>query len=221
MKVHSLQLVLPAAILAVVFSAPGRAAEDAALSKPEVQAKVQYCKDCHGQSGRGFPGSYPVPRIAGQTVVYLENKFGVITEHRRDNPTAKQFMEPALGSVDAATRKAVAVYFNGLDPAPVGGAPKELMPAGKKIYTQGIPESNIPACATCHGPDAKGSDINPRLAGQLNRYTIKVMTNWSIINREHSKDASGKDSTAVKAPVEHNLTQTQIAAVAAYLSDLK
>jgi cytochrome c553 len=223
MKLISSRLALHTAFLAIVLPAAAYAGDTSAsaLAKPEVQAKIQYCKACHGASGRGFPGAYPTPRLAGQTIPYLENRFGVIIEHRQDNPTAEKFMEPALGSVDPAIRKAVATYFNGLDPAPLGGAPRDLMAAGRKIYREGVPEAGVPACAGCHGPEAKGSEVIPRLAGQLYRYTTKVLTNWTIINKNQMQNPPAGAAPAGKAPVEHSLTKAQIAAVAAYLSDLQ
>jgi cytochrome c553 len=62
---------------------------------------------------------------------------------------------------------------------PIGGGPRNLLGTGKRIYDEGIPEANIPACAACHGPDAKGQEAIPRLAGQLYAYTVKELTNWS------------------------------------------
>jgi cytochrome c553 len=145
-------------------------------------------------------------------VPYLIAKFDVITDHRRDNVTAETFMVPVLGSVDPEIRKAVATHFHDLNPDPAVTGPKELVGAGKKLYETGVPSEGVPACTNCHGADAKGKDAVPRLAGQIYPYTIKVLTNWTIINKE--KDA-------VKAPTEHKLSDDQIAALSAYLSYLK
>ena len=59
-------------------------AEDArkgAVAEKEVQAKVQYCKVCHGVSAQGFRGYYPIPRLAGQQPTYLENQLQAFIEH--------------------------------------------------------------------------------------------------------------------------------------------
>ncbi len=183
MKGIDLRLALPAVMLAILFPAASSAQDTSAHSR-DVEAKIAYCKKCHGQSGQGLAAAYSVPRLAGQTVPYLEAKFGIISEHKRDNVTAETFMVPVLGSVDPAIRNAVATYFHGLDPAPAGGGQKDLIPEGKKIYEAGVPEANVPACNSCHGPDAKGSDTAPRLAGQIYPYSVKVLTNWNIINKE-------------------------------------
>jgi cytochrome c553 len=211
MKSISLKSALPAVILAVAFPAASYA-QDTSPHSRDVEAKIAYCKKCHQQSGQGISAAYSVPRLAGQTIPYLEAKFDIITDHRRDNVTAEQFMVPVLGSVDPAIRKAVATYFNGLNPPPAGVGPSDLVSEGKKIYERGLPEDKVPACASCHGEDGKGKDLTPRVAGQIYKYTVKVLTNWTIINKEQD---------VVKAPVEHKLTDDQIAAVASYVSQLR
>ena len=65
----------------------------------DVEAKIAYCKKCHGQMGQGLAAAYSVPRLAGQTIPYLEAKFGIISEHKRDNTTAETFMVPVLGAL--------------------------------------------------------------------------------------------------------------------------
>jgi cytochrome c553 len=114
--------------------------------------------------------------------------------------------------------KGLAAYFKDLNPRPLGGAPKELVAAGKKIYEEGVPTSDVPPCASCHGPQAKGGGVFPRLAGQLHDYIMRKLANW---DKERGQDPKNPDSSAIMEPIAHNLTEQQIAAVAAYLSDLK
>ena len=68
MKTIGLRFAVQAAILAAVFAAGGRSdgADTAAHPRGEVQAKAEYCKDCHGLSGQGYRGYLPIPRLAGQ-----------------------------------------------------------------------------------------------------------------------------------------------------------
>jgi cytochrome c553 len=88
----------------------------------------------------------------------------------------------------------------------------------KKIYADGLPEANVPACAACHGPEAKGTGLFPRLAGQLNDYIFRKLTNWS---NERGQDPANPDTSAIMEPIAHNLTEAQIAAVVAYVSYLE
>ena len=101
MKVMSLRLALQTTVLAIVFSAAGRADErgTAAFSKQELKAKLEYCKTCHGLSGQGYRGYFPMPRLAGQQPKYLENQLRAFFERRRTNPVMSNVAH-ALSSVD-------------------------------------------------------------------------------------------------------------------------
>ena len=86
MKVSRGQLVFHAAILVFVFTATGRADEaDTAVSKQALQAKLTYCKTCHGVSARGYRGYFAMPRLAGQQPEYLQNQLQAFVERRRLN----------------------------------------------------------------------------------------------------------------------------------------
>jgi cytochrome c553 len=216
MKAMRLQPLLYAAILATVCGAAGRAEETSGqtVTPQELQAKITYCKTCHGPSGQGFRGAFPMPRLAGQQPQYLENQLQAFIERRRTNPVmfnVAHVLKPALIA-------GLAAHFKDLNPPPLGGAPEELVSAGKKIYEEGVPDANVPPCASCHGPEAKGDGQFPRLAGQLNDYIIKQLMNWS---KERGQDHEKQDTSAIMAPIAHSLTQPQIEAVAAYLSYLQ
>ena len=208
--------VLLAAVLAVATSA---AAQDknkakADFSQGELKAKTDYCKTCHGVSGEGFRGSYPMPRLAGQQPEYIENQLQAFIERRRNNPVmfnVSHVLSPPM-------LRGLSEHFKNLNPKPLGGGPKENMAEGKRIYEEGIPKSDVPPCASCHGPDAKGRDAFPRLAGQLHDYMYRKLTNW---DKERGQDKAKPDTSAIMGPIAHNLNETQIRAVAAYLSYLE
>jgi len=208
MKAGSLRLVVQAAVLAVFMPGVGFAGE--------LQDKIEYCTNCHGTSGQGFRGFYIAPRLAGQQVEYLENQFKAILAHRRDNPIAQTFMVPVMESVEPGMRAAIAKHFNQLDPRPAGGGPRNLVAAGKKIFEEGIPDENVPACAACHGPEAKGNDAVPRLAGQFYPYLVAQLKGWSKGYRKKDPVNAGDDN--IMLPIATALTGEQIAAVSAYLS---
>jgi cytochrome c553 len=223
MKVLGFPFFLQAASLAIFLATPVHA-EDAATaskkpapySKQALQSRIDYCQTCHGLSGEGVSGgSRPVPRLAGQQIKYLENQLGNFIVHRRQDVA----MSNVVHDMSPALVAALAAYYNGLNPKPPGGAPKELVAAGKEIYEGGVASANVPACATCHGPDAKGNGVFPRLAGQLHSYISMKLTNWE---KERGRDPTVPDKSAnVMQPVAHNLTEVQVAAIAAYLSYLE
>jgi cytochrome c553 len=207
-----------AAALAAVFSTAGQAADldGSAFPRRGLQAKMQYCKDCHGVSGSGYRGYIPIPRLAGQTSTYIENQITAFAERRR-----KSIIPLKLSIVHGLTppmRTALAARFEDLDSKPVGGAPIRFWGTGKKIFEEGIPEANIPACSACHGPQAMGDGPNPRLAGQLYAYIVEELMNWT---GERAQNAAEDDPSAVMAPIAQNLSKSQIEAVASYLSALK
>jgi cytochrome c553 len=212
MTIASLQrIVWYASLLAIVVVTPVRA-EDAnagAVSQKEVQAKLAYCEVCHGVSAQGFNGYYPIPRLAGQQIAYIENELAGFVEHKRTN----NIMFNVGHVLSPAMITALATNFHDLNPKPLGGAPKELVPTGQKIFQEGVPDAGVPPCVSCHGPEAKGNEQFPRLAGQLYPYLVSQLTNWT--------NERGENNSNVMAPIAHNLTQPQIKAVAAYLNYLE
>ena len=212
MKIAGLRLVMAASVLVLIFAGISRAAEDS--SGRDLQAKIQYCKTCHGLSGQGFRGSSPMLRLAGQQAEYFENQLRAFVEHRREN----RLMFGVAHALSPTLIAGLAKHFGGLNPKPLGGAPKQLVAAGKKIFEEGVPEAGIPQCSACHAPDAKGNGEFPRLAGQLHDYMFRKLVNWS---KERGQDPANPDTSALMEPIAHSLTKDQIEAVAAYLSYLE
>jgi cytochrome c553 len=205
--------------LTTIFAAVAAAAANAqqgaeTVSQAALKAKTDYCKTCHGVSGQGFRGSFPMPRLAGQQPEYLKNQLQAFIDRRRTNPV----MFNVAHVLSPPMLEGLSTYFKNLDPKPLGGAPTELMAEGKKIYEEGIPSAEVPPCASCHGQDAKGADAFPRLAGQLNDYVYRKLTNW---DKERGQDKANPDTSAIMGPIAHNLSEAQVKAVAAYLSFLE
>ena len=203
------------ALVAIALSVPDvRGAERSSKGKGGFQTKLAYCEQCHGPLGRGYRGYFPMPRLASQQTEYLKSQLQAFVEHRRANNImlhVSQSLSP--GMIDA-----LAADFQTLDPPPLGGGLKTLVATGERIFQDGMPETNVAACAACHGPDAKGIERIPRLAGQLHDYVFNKLINWS---KERGQNPAKPDTSAIMSPVAHSLTKTQVEAVAAYLSYLK
>src|SRR6202023_1119752 len=208
------RLALQTAILIVAVVGAARADDQHAASSGSVQAKLSYCKDCHGPSAQGYRGYFPIPRLAGQQTEYLENQLRAFVEHRRTN----NVMFNVAHALSPSMISALAADFRDLNPAPAGGAPRQLAAEGKRIFEDGVPDANVAACAACHGPDASGTEEIPRLAGQLYPYLIKELTNWG---KERGQNPAKPDTSSIMSPVAHSLTKAQTEAVAAYVSDLR
>jgi cytochrome c553 len=202
-------------VAAIVVALSGTArAEPIDVRAGGIAAKLSYCKDCHGPSAQGYHGYLPIPRLAGQQPRYVENQLRAFVEHRRTN----NIMFNVAHALSPTMIAALAADFKTLNPEPLGGAPKQLVAQGRDIFQNGIPDSNIAACAACHGPDATGSGEIPRLAGQVYPYVIKELTNWG---KERGQVLTKPDASAIMSPVAHSLNKSQIEAVAAFVSGLK
>jgi cytochrome c553 len=208
MKIVGLDSTLQTTMLVAALCA----ALPVAARADDFQAKLAYCKTCHGLSGQGYRGWFPMPRLAGQQPQYLENQLRAFIERRRTNPV----MQNVAHALSPSMVSALAAHFRNLDPRPIGGAPRQSVSLGKRIFDDGLPEANVPACAACHGSEAKGQNEIPRLAGQLYEYTVAQLTGWARVRGQ----GSTVDTSAIMAPTAHNLTRSQVEAVAAYVSNL-
>jgi cytochrome c553 len=209
----SWRLALPLAIALGVIAATS-VAKATGASRSSIQAKIRYCEDCHGTSAQGYRGYYPIPRLAGQQPQYLKNQLRAFIDRSRPNPimsNVAHVLRPDM--IDA-----IVAYFHQLHPAPIGGEPKRLVAAGRKIFENGVPQHNVAACAACHGPDATGHGEIPRLAGQLYPYVMKELTNWP---KERGQNPAIHGASFIMLPVAHSLTRSEIKAVAAYVSSLR
>jgi len=208
----------PAAIAAIAVMAVllVGAAAPTAFAGPDrsLAAKFAYCQDCHGPDGQGYRGFYPIPRLAGQQVQYIENQLRAFTEHRRKN----EIMLNVAHGLHGGMVTELAARFHAAHAPPIGGGPRGLVARGKEIFDSGIPEKNVAACAACHGPGAPGTGEIPRLAGQLYEYVVAKLVNWS---KERGQIASQPDTSLIMEPIAHSLTRPEAQAVAAYVSTLR
>ena len=123
----SLRPALQAMMLTAAFSVAARADERAVAARGGLEAKLEYCKTCHGLSAQGYRGYFPMPRLAGLQSLYLENQLRAYIERRRTNAimgnVAKVLSPPMIS--------ALAAYFINLDPKPIGGGAKGITGAGQ------------------------------------------------------------------------------------------
>jgi len=103
----------------------------------------------------------------------------------------------------------VAAYLSSLEPEPFNNGDEALVHQGEAIFKTGVPKDNIPACQFCHGPDAQGSGIFPRLGGQSAYYLKRRLQQW----------VEGYSVIAEHMPgIAQKLSPEQMDAVASYLS---
>lgn len=144
-------------------------------SEAEESARVlatQVCSVCHGPGGTSTLPTFP--NLAAQPRLYLLAKIKLFR-----NKSIVELKDHSdmlgLALIDDATTEALARYFSRQPPpAPVSGD-AALISAGNKIFVQGVPDRGIAACAFCHGANANGIGIFPRLAGQRAEYVQRQL----------------------------------------------
>ncbi len=165
------------------------------------------CAWCHGASAQGFATA---PQLAGQRPGYIVNQLHSFYNHTRDNPLSQIYMWGAAATLDAQSARDLAIYFSSLAPEAANDGNVELTGAGRTIYQEGLPDSNVVACVACHGPDAEGIREIPRLGGLSYFYLKRRLKQWG----EGYHAAAG----APMAGIASKLSQDEIEALASYLS---
>lgn len=166
------------------------------------------CASCHGVGGRSIAPTFP--NLAAQTVAYLQAQLHEFRDQTRADPDALSYMWGMASQLSDATIEAISDYYAARTPSRAKTADTELMARGKQIFEEGVTSQGIPACATCHGPQARGNNIFPRLAGQHADYLVKQAL---VIQRRLR-------ASPVMYNVVKDLSQDQMRAVAAYLESL-
>ncbi|MHA7600842.1 c-type cytochrome [Alicycliphilus sp. T452] len=162
------------------------------------------CFLCHGAEGES--ASEVFPRLAGQNAEYIAKQLENFKSGKRRS-TAMASMVTGLSPEDMA---ALGQFFASRQPHREPSRNAQLAAVGQYIYHTGNRWSGVPACASCHGPDAAGSAALPRLAGQHAAYTENQLQQFS--KRERNND------NAVMHTVAEKMTALEMAAVAEYLS---
>jgi cytochrome c553 len=164
------------------------------------------CSTCHGP--RGISVAPTFPNLAGQQAPYLEAQLKAFRDRSRADPHAQAFMWGMAAQLTDDTIKDIANYFAAQPSAAGMRADRAEIAAGRKIYEEGIPAQNVPACQNCHGNKAQGNGPFPRLAGQHRGYLEKQLEAFAANLRAN--------------PIMHenskNLTALQISQVAGFLS---
>jgi cytochrome c553 len=181
-----------------------------ALAGSSGNVNIRNCTWCHGASSQGYA---PAPRLAGQRRQYIENQLAGFSEHKRDNPFSKLYMWHAAANVGSQATRSLADYFSKLHPRAADDGNRELVAAGRTIFQDGVPSSNIVACAACHGPRAQGVRQIPRLGGLAYSYLQRRLEQWH--------DRYDRFAGHPMPDVTSRLSAGQIAALASYLSFLK
>ncbi len=192
---------ITALLLAAGFSPASWAQADEARAKKIVGG---VCFVCHGAEGES--SSEVFPRLAGQHWEYTAKQL----ENFKSGKRKSTAMADMVTKLTPDEMVALGKFFEKQKVEPEAPKDKGLAAVGQYIYHQGNKFSGLAACASCHGPEAKGTSSLPRLAGQFANYTETQLKQFN--QRERTND------NAVMHAIASKMTPLEMAAVAEYLS---
>ncbi len=165
----------------------------------------QKCHLCHGKNGEASSMIYP--RLAGQHATYIAKQLADFKSGRR-----KGTMNEMAADLTTEEMVALGEYF-ARQPIKVHRVrDKAFASVGAFLFNNGNKYSGVPACKSCHGPEAKGTDKLPRLAGQHKRYIVDQLQAFNTGSRTNDH--------AVMHSIAAKLTEFEINALAQFLSGL-
>lgn len=171
------------------------------------------CYMCHSEHGNN-PDLRFVPRLAAQDKVYIEEQLKAFRDGSRASPPGTMYMWPISQNLTPKQIEQVAQWFaSQRPPTPFPRQDPQLYNLGKQIFEKGILKADVPACASCHGSEAKGNGIFPRLAGQTPQYLQAQLRYFRSGVRNDAK-------ADVMKPIATHLSEEDMNAVAHYLSSL-
>jgi len=190
-------------------------AQDAALPAfakvDSMEARVQGCVTCHGQSGQGTNSGY-FPRIAGKPAGYLYNQLVAFRDGTRSYPP----MNYLVAYLPDAYLRDMAEHYAKLRPPFSPRTPPTVDAAtlarGRTLVASGDAAKTIPACAACHGKGLTGMEPGiPGLVGLRQTYIVGQLTSWRVGERNAAEPDCMKRIAA-------RMSDADITAVAAWLA---
>jgi cytochrome c553 len=213
---RALRLIRPPVAIALAATCLGAAAQDAAVvpsfsARDSMEARVQGCVTCHGQSGQGTLNGY-FPRIAGKPAGYLFNQLVAFRDGVRKYPP----MNYLVAYLPDAYLREVAEHFARqrppLAPREPPAATALAIERGRVLATSGDAAKQIPACIACHGATLTGMEPGiPGLVGLRAAYIAGQLTRWRVGDR-HAPDPDCMKRIASR------LSESDVTAVSAWLA---
>lgn len=198
-------------LTAIVYATAVHSAAPAPLPKPDLEKGKQtasaICAACHGPDGNSPTAANP--NLAGQHAEYIAAQLAAFKSGARANPIMMG-MSAALSPEDMRN---VGAYFSQQAPKPAAAA-KDAAAAkrGQQIWRAGIKETQVPACAGCHGAAGAGIPAQyPRLAGQYPELTLAWLKAY----------AGGTRTNGVMAPIASKLSENDMKALSEYIAGLR
>ncbi len=180
------------------------------LPKPDLargkQIASSVCVACHGADGNSVVPANPV--LAGQHAEYIATQLAAFKSGARPSP----IMQGMAAGLSPEDMRNVGAWFESQQQAPRFAHDKALAQRGEQIWRMGVPATNVPACAGCHGATGLGiASQYPRLAGQFPDLSLGWLKAF----------ATGARPNPVMGQVAAKLSENDMKAVAEYISGLR
>ena len=156
-----------------------------------------FCANCHGEDG--VSKTPDVPNLAGQNPGYLLEQIRKFASGERKDP----FMQGLIKVLKDDERIQIALYYGSVQVRPTPGDAAQVA-NGKVLFAK--------LCVRCHGEQARGSEVYPRLAGQKLAYLQTAITRY--------RDNTGIRNYPLMSIATAPLKNEDVAAVANYLTQL-
>lgn len=185
---------------ALLFFLTGAKSALAADIEP-IATKAAVCAACHGAQGNST--NPVIPSLAGQPKQFITTQLIMFREGNRKDPQ----MSPMAANLGNADINDFGTYFSAQTPAP----PAHQTDPDKIAASRRLTEQNH--CVSCHGPELKGQQHIPRLAGQQAVYLRTQLRGFKASTRF---DMDGVMTSAAQA-----LSEKDIEILAEYLAGLR
>lgn len=193
-----------AIVCSALIISPGALAADLARAEEIVSGR---CFLCHGMEGEALSPVFP--RLAGQHGEYVAKQLADFRSGRRKSDAMKAQVE----ELTPDEMKALGKFFESKKAMSTPVDDAELLAVGRYIYKRGNSFSGVPSCASCHGANAHGTPLLPRLAGQHPVYIEEQLKQFT--KRERTND------NAVMHTVAAKLSPLEMHAVASFVATLE
>lgn len=162
--------------------------------------KAEACAACHGPNGNAVvPGT---PSLAGMPVFYTHWQLIMYRDGRRRDPQ----MSPLAANLTDADMAALAAYYAAQPPQ------RRRAAIDQARAEAGRPLAQTYHCTSCHGPDLRGQQAVPRLAGQDFAYLLKRLRGY--------KEKTTSDLEGMMTMVAQSLTDSDIENLTHFMANL-
>ncbi|MDQ3059465.1 MAG: c-type cytochrome [Pseudomonadota bacterium] len=160
---------------------------------------VAVCANCHGQGGNSIKPD--IPNLAGQNPAYLLEQMRQFTTGERRN----EFMQGLIKVLKPEEKIGMVVYVANQEVVHKPADNTVLASKGQAYYAKN--------CVSCHGEQGRGNEKMARIAGQ--------QTNYLNLALKRYRDGSTARRDPLMAASTQQMSNTDIAAVVAYVASMK